>query len=412
MKSLYIPLYLVILLSVLLVLCSALYLHLSGWSVLAVLTGAYIISWPLAALWYWLYHKIKKPIQQLLIYCQSSNEHISNLQPEFRKLPLEYQALITQINQKKSNLTQPDDALLLTQVAEQLPFPMLIFDKQNILLFANKVAAEALKIPLLSGCSGQQLGFTITPTFNHPVFSAGWQQHSINCLSSPQQYTIFYALDLRHPLYQQQKHSQQQLIRVLSHELRNSLTPMASMTETLLENTVLPPVETRQVLQRIQQRSHKLLKFIDNYAHLNHLPAASFQWFNIDLLLQDVKLLSHVTFEFSGESHCYGDPVLLSQLLFNLLKNAIESIDQKHIEPNIKLTFFHQNNMQVLEITDNGLGFSNLDNLFVPFYTTKPEGSGVGLQLCKEIMQQHHGELTACNSRSGGAKVTAHWPAS
>lgn len=411
MKSLYMPLYLVILLSVLLVLLSALYLHLSGWSLLAVLTGAYIISWPLAALWYWLYHKIKNPVQQLLIYCQSSNEHISNLQPEYRKLPLEYQALITHINQKKNNPTQPDNALLLTQVAEQLPFPMLIFNEQNILFFANKVAAEALKIPLLSGSSCQQLGFTTTPTLNHPMFNTGWQQHSIYCLSSPQQYTIFYALDLRHPLYQQQKHSQQQLIRVLSHELRNSLTPMASMTETLLANTTLPPIETRQVLQRIQQRSHKLLTFIDNYVQLSHLPNANSQWFNMESLLQDVKLLSHIPFEFSGEARCYGDPVLLSQLLFNLLKNAIESISQKQAEPQIKLTFFYQNNIQVLEITDNGLGFSNLDNLFVPFYTTKPEGSGVGLQLCKEIMQQHHGELTACNSRSGGARVTARWPA-
>lgn len=410
MAGLYLPLYLSILLSLLLILVTTLYLHALGSSSLTLLTGVFVISWPLGALWYWLYLKIKLPLQQSLIYCQSLNEGSHNILPDTSALPAEFQQLLSEMRQLKTATAASDDALLLTIVAQQLPYPLLVFNARLQLVFSNTAASDSLQRPLILHSSATALGFTTEPALRHPALQQGWQQHCLHYQHAPHHYHIYYALDLRHPLYQQQKHSQQQLIRVLSHELRNSLTPMASMTDTLLQHSQLPEQATREVLQRINARSTKLLSFIDNYIALREVPQAQLRWFSMESLLQEVRLLSQISFDIVAEPRCYGDQVLLSQLLLNLLKNAAEAAQQLGKPAQISLRFYSQQYQQVLELSDNGPGFSNPDNLFVPFYTTKAGGSGIGLPLCNEIMQRHNGTLSASNLPGGGAVLTASWP--
>lgn len=406
MQSLYLPLYFVIGFSSLTVLFGLGLLALHGWSLLAISTLLFILSWPLAALWYWLYLKIKLPLQQSIIFCQSLTEQASGFQLQTQQLPQAYQALLAEIRQLVNTPLKQDQDLLLTLVAQQLPFPLLVFDKNAQLLFANLAASHALQQPLLTGCSATSLGFVSSQGLYHPSLANDWQQQ---CIQQPDGCLVFFALDLRHPLYQQQKFSQQQLIRVLSHELRNSLTPMASMTETLLSQPKLPEQQSRLVLSRIQARSQRLLSFIDQYAQLQQLPASKPEWCDVVDILDELQLTCTITLQHSGERSCYADPHQLRQLLLNLARNAAQAC-QNQTAAYCKITAYCQGQQQILHVSDNGPGFANIDNLFTPFYTTKADGSGIGLMLCQEIVMQHAGSIEARNLPTGGAELMMRWP--
>lgn len=406
MQSLYLPLYFVIGFSSLTIVLALSLLARLGWSWLAISTLLFFLSWPLATLWYWLYLKIKLPLQQSIIYCQSLHEQASGLQLQTQQLPPAYQALLVEIGQLVTKPLKQDQDTLLTLVAQQLPFPLLVFDQNTQLLFANLAASHTLQQPLLTGSSASSLGFVGSQGLQHPGLANDWQQQ---CIQQPDGSLVYFALDLRHPLYQQQKLSQQQLIRVLSHELRNSLTPMASMTETLLSQPQLPEQQSRLVLSRIQTRSQRLLRFIDQYAQLQQLPASKPEWCNLADILDELQLTCSITLQRSGEPGCYADPYQLRQLLLNLAHNAAQAC-QNHATAYFKITAYCQGQQQIMHVSDNGPGFANIDNLFTPFYTTKKDGSGIGLMLCQEIVMQHGGSIEARNVPTGGAELLMRWP--
>lgn len=397
---------------VLLFVLLSLYLLQLDWTMLAVVTLLVVVSWPAVALWYLLHRREQRQWQQLSSYVMALQEGETN----FRLIQDGLSAPALQLYQQLvlfSRSKQKDDGrqqLLFTALWQHLPYPICVFDAGQNLLYANTAASHSLQRPLLTGSAASQLGFISSGAdVFHPDLQMGWQQHSMQFHQQGQQCVIYYASDLRHPLYQQQKASQQQLIRVLSHELRNSLTPMASMSETLLAADTLPEAQTRQVLSRIRQRSQRLLGFIDSYVQLQQLPAAKLQWLNLTELLQELPQADYV--KLSGEQHCYADPQQLAQLLLNILKNALEAcIADAEKTPEIMLSFYCRGDQQLLTLTDNGPGFANTDNLFTPFYTTKNAGSGIGLLLCQEIMHLHQGTITASNSSSGGACIELRWP--
>lgn len=254
------------------------------------------------------------------------------------------------------------------------------------------------------------LGFQLSnQQLRRPELGSGWQQLCLSYGPAAAPEYLYYALDLRHPLYQQQKYSQQQLIRVLSHELRNSLTPMASMTETLLSQPQLPEQQTRLVLERIQQRSQRLLAFIDQYAKIQQLPTSKPEWCELTEVLNELQLASSIRLLLDGENSCYADPNQLRQLLLNLAKNAAEAC-KNQTDATLSITAYQQGQQQRLQVRDNGPGFANIDNLFTPFYTTKAAGSGIGLMLCREIVMQHGGAIEARNPEEGGAELSMYWP--
>jgi two-component system nitrogen regulation sensor histidine kinase NtrY len=113
---------------------------------------------------------------------------------------------------------------------------------------------------------------------------------------------------------------------------------------------------------------------------------------------------------FQGNNQCYGDVNQVAQVLINVLKNAQEACTEKNCQVNI--TIYSVKNEQVIEITDNGPVFANLDNVLTPFYTTKTHGSGIGLSLCAEITRNHHGQLSVSNVSDGGARISITWPSS
>ena len=209
----------------------------------------------------------------------------------------------------------------------------------------------------------------------------------------------------------------QNLIRVLTHEIKNSLTPIASLTSSMaemiseqekascLDNEDLQDIHI--ALETIKKRSEGLLRFTDAYRSLTRIKRPEFERFPISELVSRVESLSMqqvgeaaVTIEtriVPADLTIVADPELVEQVLINLMLNAIyavESAKEGRIEIEASID---ERNHAVIQVVDNGRGITEeaLEKIFIPFYSTKKDGSGIGLSLSRQIMRLHHGELKA-----------------
>ncbi|MGL5682217.1 MAG: sensor histidine kinase [Marinifilaceae bacterium] len=215
----------------------------------------------------------------------------------------------------------------------------------------------------------------------------------------------------------------QKLISVLTHEIMNSLTPIISISETLSqrETEQIPsPKEygvMKQSMQTIHRRSKGLLHFIENYRKLSRITLPQRDAVLLSELLDDLKKL------FSEHTSCFeyhlDNPTLLlhiditqmEQVLINIYKNAIEACSERE-NAVIKIKQSMDNDHVTLSIADNGCGIMPdvLDKVFVPFFTTKQSGSGIGLSLCKRIIRLHGGDLRVTSQLGVGTKFTIRLP--
>lgn len=214
----------------------------------------------------------------------------------------------------------------------------------------------------------------------------------------------------------------QKLIRVLTHEIMNSITPIISLSETLSERGMSEQISEKeysvmlQAMQTIHRRSKGLLDFVENYRRLTRIPTPNRTKVSIADLFADLRKLfpeEYIHFQTpSSELSLYIDRTQIEQVLINLLKNAQEASSQKQnkiiqIEVQILST-----GSTVLTISDNGDGIlpDVMDKIFVPFFTTKTSGSGIGLSLCKQIMTLHEGSITVKSDSGIGSCFTLTFP--
>lgn len=208
----------------------------------------------------------------------------------------------------------------------------------------------------------------------------------------------------------------QKLIRVLTHEIMNSLAPIISLSETLIERNAPDESEeatltvTQQALQAIHRRSKGLLDFVQNYRKLTRIPTPQPTLFPVKELfseLQKLHDLKDIRYTFScadSTLQLFADRTLIEQVLINLIRNAEEASLQAEA-PQIAITATSQADSIIISVRDNGPGIvpEAIDKIFVPFFTTKPGGSGIGLSLCKQIMTIHHGNITVASQPGNGA---------
>lgn len=214
----------------------------------------------------------------------------------------------------------------------------------------------------------------------------------------------------------------QKLIRVLTHEIMNSITPIISLSETLTDRGIpsqLTPKEygvMLQAMQTIHRRSKGLLGFVENYRRLTRIPEPVLNQVSVRELMADIKKLfptPDIRFQLpKQEITLWIDRAQIEQVLINLLKNAQEACGRKAeamIEVELKST---STSGTLLLIRDNGEGIlaEVLDKIFVPFFTTKPTGSGIGLSLCKQIMNLHGGNITVRSEVGVGSCFTLTFP--
>jgi len=220
-------------------------------------------------------------------------------------------------------------------------------------------------------------------------------------------------------LQKQELESWQNLTRVLRHEIMNSITPISSLTSTLREildhdltkkehNYELKTEgaeDLREGLTTIESRSKGLIKFIDAYREYTSLPQPKTQRIRVDELLEKVAQLlkpelkkTTIQFSYQCDSEYLtidADQEMIEQVLINLIKNAMEALDHSS-NAKIELKGTYADNRVLISVTDNGPGIipEAIERVFIPFFTTKKTGSGIGLALSRQIMQMHNGSLS------------------
>jgi signal transduction histidine kinase len=210
--------------------------------------------------------------------------------------------------------------------------------------------------------------------------------------------------DLSRTLREEERLAWQRLIRVLGHELNNSLAPVKSIADslgTLLSRENLPgdwKEDAQRGLEVISGRVEALGRFTSAYARLARLPSPTLQPVSVgDWVRRVTQLESRVFIEVrpGPEVTVEADADQLDQLLINLVRNAADASAENHGE--VRVGWRKDPGYVEVSVQDEGPGLSNTANLFVPFFTTKPGGSGIGLVLCRQIAEAHGGSLTLEN---------------
>lgn len=307
-------------------------------------------------------------------------------------------------------------ALLRTVMAE-IDVAVFAFDGDERLRLVNRAGEKLLAQPStrLLGRTSAELG--LAACLNRPagsgphtmqmVFPGGfgrWDIRRSTFREGGAQHQLLVLTDLSQTLREEERTAWQRLLRVLGHELNNSLAPIKSVAGSLgnlLEREPEPP-DWREDMQRglavISSRADSLARFVESYSKLARLPPPRFDALNIGTLISRVASLEtrlpvHVIA--GPDVMVQGDDVQLEQLLINLVRNAVDA----SMETRGKVEAgWRQNNGQVeIWVRDEGPGLANTANLFVPFFTTKSEGSGIGLVLSRQIAEAHGGTLTLEN---------------
>ena len=218
-------------------------------------------------------------------------------------------------------------------------------------------------------------------------------------------YRLYTLQNVQPVIQKNETDAQQQLVRVLTHEIMNSLTPIISLADTLcegVEQDTLEHDDLLMALQAINRRSNGLLQFVENYRKLQRISKPQFENVRIGDLVADLQHLypdSIFHYEIENEDQrLLMDRSQIEQVLINLLKNAQEAVEKEEA-PFVCLTTHLSSNKRdfIISITDNGKGIlpEVMERIFVPFFTTKTSGSGIGLSICKQIVTLHGGTITA-----------------
>jgi nitrogen fixation/metabolism regulation signal transduction histidine kinase len=230
-----------------------------------------------------------------------------------------------------------------------------------------------------------------------------WQIRQSEFKENNNNYHLLMLNNITQELQKNEQQAWQNIIRILNHEVRNSLTPISALSQNLLEMPNLTSEQCQKAIKIIDSRSNNLLQFIDSYSDLAKLPLPNYQRFDLVGLLQGIaNLVRHVTINLSEPLFINADKTQLEQVLLNLIKNAQEAQNSnkdlnQSINKNVEVQMFKTAQQVVIKVLDQGCGIANPANLFVPFYTTKAAGSGIGLALSRQIITNHKGELSLIN---------------
>jgi nitrogen fixation/metabolism regulation signal transduction histidine kinase len=222
--------------------------------------------------------------------------------------------------------------------------------------------------------------------------------------------------NIRSILEENEMEAWQKLVRVLTHEIMNSITPIISLSDTMCERAIQQGMDEEsmmlQGMKTIHRRSKGLLNFVENYRKLSRLASPVLAPVKVGELLGDIQKLfpsSKVRYIYKVEDECRKlmiDRSQMEQVLINLLKNASEACEESpNPEVVVETTYQEDKYIFQLSVTDNGCGIlpDVLDRIFIPFFTTKSTGSGIGLSLCKQIVTMHGGSIRVTSEIGKGS---------
>jgi len=296
---------------------------------------------------------------------------------------------------------------LVYRLIEQLDSPILVFDQHPQLTYANSAFNELYPQPwqIFRHSSPGLLGLEFVEghwRFKEKLRDSKWQIRHSEFIDKGKTHQLMVFVNIESALRQSQLSAWQQLIRVLGHEIRNSLTPVSALAQGL--SIKAEGEREKQALTVINERCLHLQEFVSRYASITkpfHLNCQLLSATNIATRIQGLLKEVPLEVEISAESF-WADPAFIEQVLLNLIKNANEASQP---EEKIKLIFSESSTGSLIEVVDSGHGFANLDNLFVPLYSTKQNGQGIGLSFCRNIIEHHKGSIKLVNN-TGSPGVT------
>jgi two-component system, NtrC family, nitrogen regulation sensor histidine kinase NtrY len=308
-------------------------------------------------------------------------------------------------------------ALLRTMMVE-IDVAVLTFDGAHTLRLVNRAGEKLLgrTADQLLGRGAEELGLAgcldgQTPRIENIAFPGAtgrWELRRTTFRQEGRPHQLVVLADVSRPLRDEERQAWQRLIRVIGHEINNSLAPIKSIAgslESMLARERMPDdwdQDMRKGLAVIAARSDSLSRFTTAYARLAKLPAPRLESVNVGALVRrilNVETRLGVRVAPSADLTIRADPDQLEQLLINLVHNAVDASLETH--GGVTIAWRAADRNLELWVDDEGAGLPNASNLFVPFFTTKPGGSGIGLVLSRQIAEAHGGTLTLENRAHG-----------
>src|SRR5438034_1078840 len=425
------------------------------WLTLGAAAPAIVVA--LALLWFGDYSaKVQWTLTILIVACfigfiSSAREHIghplqtmSNLLAALREGDYSIRArgasgdnalgeVLLEINSlgetlRRQRLGAFEATALLRTIMGEIDVAVFTFDPERRLRLVNRAGEALLGQPMdkLLGKTAKELGLELCYdadqdeplTLSFPGGSGRWGIRRSTFREQGLPHELLVLTDLSRTLREEERRAWQRLVRVLGHEMNNSLAPIKSLAaslESLLRRDPLPTdwkEDASSGLNSIASRADSLSRFLQAYTRLTRLPPPQKQ--NIDLapLIQrvvDLEPRLKIQVRPGPKAIIRVDAAQIEQALINLVHNAVDAALETH--GNVTLGWREKGNCVEILVEDEGPGILNAANLFVPFFTTKPDGSGIGLPLSRQIAEAHGGALALVNRRTGrGAEALLRLP--
>ena len=329
---------------------------------------------------------------------------------------IEVNALVETLRHQR--LDALEATTLLRKVMAEIDVAVFTFDEEHELKFVNRAGARLLSQPAerLLGRRAEDLDLSEclrgeSPRVINTAFPGGvgrWEIRRSQFRQGGRPHELLVLSDLSQPLREEERQAWQRLIRVIGHEMNNSLAPIKSIAgslSTIVERDRLPE-DWRDDVQRglsvIASRSESLSRFMSAYARLARLPPPKLAPLDVQAVVDRVVTLEkahHIEVSPGPRLTVQGDGDQLEQLLINLIRNAVDAARETGGGVRVGWERLPGSSPPTMEmwVEDEGPGLSNTGNLFVPFFTTKPGGSGIGLVLSRQIAEAHGGSLILRN---------------
>ncbi len=335
-----------------------------------------------------------------------------------------YNRVGTALRDERVHLYQRE--LLLDTVIQSTPLSLVLAESTGTIIYSNHAARQLFnqgkaingyqldslledlpqpfKHSLDSGLSGL---FTVFEENNNETYHLTQNKFLLN----GKQHQLYLFKRLTKEINRQEVNTWKKVIRLISHELNNSLAPISSLSHSgQLISQREKQEKLQDIFETIEERATYLQSFIEGYAEFARLPKPIIKTINATEFLSNLQHLHRFKLIAKDKDVTIDcDPAQLQQVVINLLKNAHESGSK---EKAIELRIRHNNNTIEIQVVDEGTGMSdtNIKNALLPFYSTKQKGTGLGLPLCREIIEAHGGKMLINNRIEKGLSVTVFLP--
>jgi nitrogen fixation/metabolism regulation signal transduction histidine kinase len=373
--------------------------------------------------------------------------NLDNTTPTFQELSHHFQSVIDSYREVEARRESQFQYFKL--IIEHVQVGIVSLNSNNEVVLINNAAEQLLKVRhILNWGHLQEKRAPFTDTADkllrggsglaEVVIEGEKRQFSVgvnHILQMGEPYRIITFSDIKNEIEGKEIEAWHKLIRILTHEIMNSVTPVVSLTETMLmiledENghqKSLSAITEENIadicfsLKTIQKRSGGILHFLNDYRQLTRIPVPRVEQVKVAALFESVARLMQgeiskrnvklVARPRSQELTVRADARLLEQVLINLLTNSLQALEGTQ-HPEIELAAYTKENRLILEVSDNGKGIDadKLGKIFIPFYSTKAEGSGIGLPVSKQIMLAHGGSIKVHSQKGTGTSFQLQFP--